>query len=65
MLTTFQRNYIQQLTQRTDVKHLCLDYLNDDYKLERVIPVLFITTDGKLHGHKLGRKRLLGTITAE
>jgi len=66
MLSTFQRQYIEQLTQRPDFDQLCKNYLEDhhnlfsDHKSERVLTVIFYTTDGKLHGHRLGRKRFLG-----
>lgn len=65
MLTNFQRTYIQQLAQRPDVKHLCWDYLNDTHEDERIIPVLFITTDEKLNAVRLGKKRVLGVIPAK
>ena len=61
MLTQFQRTYIQQLVQQPNVKHLCMDYLADDYEFERVILVVFVGTDNKVYVHRLGRNRLLKT----
>jgi hypothetical protein len=65
MLSTFQRQYIEQLTQRPDFKQLCYDYLTCPHETERESTrnILFLTTDGKLHGHRVGRKRLVGTVS--
>ena len=65
MLTPFQRTYIQQLVQQPYVKHLCMDYLADDYEFERALTIVFVGTDNKAYAHRLGRKRLLSKITGE
>lgn len=63
MLTQFQHTYIQQLTQQPDFKHLCRDYLNDDYEFERPLSIVFYTIDEKLHLHYLGQKRVIRTLS--
>ena len=67
MLSTFQRQYIEQLTQRSDFKHLCYDYLTCPYETDKESTrnILFVTTDQTLHGHRVGRKRLVGTVSHE
>jgi hypothetical protein len=67
MLTPFQRNYIQQVQLQPDFSHLIVNYHTNEYSSKeeeaypktRPLPVLFYTTDGKLHLHQMGQKRLL------
>jgi hypothetical protein len=65
MLTQFQRTYIEQVQKRPDFSCFVEDYLNDSVQIERVINLLFYTTDKKLHLHRIGRKRLIRAISSQ
>jgi hypothetical protein len=65
MLTQFQRTHLEQIRQQPDFKHFCYEYLTSpqESQTERTRNFLFITTDNKLHAHRVGPKRLVATIT--